>query len=634
MADLPEVYADSTLDAEYRRWAACTGAMLTRHRLDGTFVYASAATKAVLGWEVEELVGKKLGEILHPDDARMMVSEFGELPAHSRPATVTFRLLRKDGTYVWVEAIAGVTPAEESRAAEIITILRDVSDRATIDNQVRRTQETLPSLFDRLPVVIVMLDANGQVFYANRLCETLFGWSLQELRDPDVWRRMYDDPESRGRVEVWAKEPSSEVVEVRTRTKNGRSVVVRWAGVKLGDGSSIGIGIDITARRETEEALHASEARSRELNEQLLETDRRKDEFLAILAHELRNPLAPIANTIEALVRRGTSDPEIARARELIREKTNHLVRLVDDLLDVSRITNGIIQLEIATCDLGEVLRQAVTTSEPLIARASHRLATDFGVRPTRLRGDVVRLVQVFSNLLNNAANFTPPSGQISVSVEHSAGVATVRVRDSGRGIAEQDLPHVFDLFYQAQQPHGAMGIGLSLVRSIVELHGGSVEARSGGPGKGSEFIVRLPALAGQEPETDTPVSAQGDESRSIPLRRRILVVDDDLAVADGFAMLLESMGQEVHVVHDGVSAVDATVRFDPSIVFIDLNMPGIDGYETARRIRALPGSEGRRLIALTGFGRATVGSRMQEAGFDQYLSKPAQPEDLERLFA
>lgn len=634
MADLPELYADPRLDAEYRTWAACTGSMLTRHRLDGTFCYASPASRAILGWEPEEIVGKKLGALLHPDDARMMVSELGKVPAHSRPVAVTFRLLRKDGTYVWVEATAGVAADGEGEPPEIITILRDVSDRATIDNQVRRAQEILPSLFDRLPVVIVFLDKEGLVQYANRHCEALFGWTLQELREPEVWARMYADPERRTVVQGWAKEPTSEVVEIRTQTKSGGSVVVRWAGVKLGDGSSIGIGIDISERLAVEEALRDSEARARGLNEQLLETDRRKDEFLAVLAHELRNPLAPIANAVEALIRKGTSDPDGARARELIREKVDHLVRLVDDLLDVSRITNGIIQLDITTCEIGDVVRQAVTTSQPLLSRAGHRFTLDLGSGPVHLRGDIVRLVQVFSNLLNNAAKFTPPGGEVSLSVGHSGGFVVVRVRDSGRGIVEEDLPHLFDLFFQAGRPHGAMGIGLSLVRSIVELHGGSVEAHSEGPGRGSEFIVRLPALARQETAADATPTVPRSPAPMTPVSHRVLVVDDDLAVADGFAMLLETMGQEVHIVHDGAAAVDATVRFDPSIVFIDLSMPGIDGYEAARRIRALPGSETRRLVAVTGFGRATVERRIREAGFDHYLAKPARPEELERLFA
>jgi len=632
-AVLPDYYVDSHLDSEYRKWAACTGSMLTRHRLDGTFVYCSAASEAVLGWAPGEIVGKKLGELLHPDDARMMVSEFGQTPADPRPRTVTFRLLRKDGTYVWVEATAGVVTEETSGRLEIITILREVSDRPSIDNQLRRAEEILPSLFDRLPVVIVFLDKEGRVQYANNYCENLFGWCVHELSEPDIWQQMYSDSGHRERVQRWAKEPGSEIVDVRTLTKSGKTVVIRWVGVKLADGSSIGIGVDITERSAIEDALRESEARSRGLNEQLLTADRKKDEFLAMLAHELRNPLAPIANAIEALIRKSTDDPDVDRARRLIREKVHHLRRLVDDLLDVSRISQGVIRLDVETCEIDEVLRQAVTMSQPLLDRAGHRLQLDRSAAATRVRGDSVRLVQVFSNLLNNAAKFTPPAGDIAVSVSESGGLVTVRIRDSGIGISQEDLPRVFDLFFQAHA-HGAAGIGLSLVRSIVEMHGGSVEARSDGAGRGSEFIVRLPTTLTPVNGTDASPDVGGLQERAAPRRHRVLVVDDDLAVADGLAMLLESMDQEVHVVHDGNSAVDATVRIDPSIVFIDLSMPNVDGYETARRIRTLPGSERRYLVALTGYGLATVESRIRDAGFDRYLAKPAQPEDLERIFA
>jgi PAS domain S-box-containing protein len=342
-ASVPDDEVDSHLYREYRAWAACTGALLTRHRLDGTLVYCSAASHAVLGWGPEEIVGKKLGEFLHPDDARIMVSEHGQVPSDVRPRTATFRLLRKDGTHVWVEATGAITKKTDESPPEIIAILREVSDRPSIDNQLRRA----------------------------------------------------------------------------------------W---------------------------------------------------------------------------------------------------------------------------------------------------------------------------------------------------------DSGVGISEEDLPRVFDLFFRARW-HGAAGIGLSLVRSVVEMHGGSVEARSDGVGRGSEFIVKLPTLAEYARE-DEAVEVEPRAEPEALRSHRVLVVDDDPAVADGFAMLLESMGQEVHVVHGGNSAVDATVRIDPSIVFIDLSMPGMDGYETARRIRGLPGVKPCRLVALSGYGLATVESRIRDAGFDGYVAKPARPEDLEEIFA
>jgi len=635
MPDRPEQEAEARLGGEYVKWATSTGAMLTRHRFDGTISYVSGASRTIVGWDPEELVGKKLRDYLHAEDARVIVKELGKSPPENQTATVTCRLLRKDGTYGWVEATGGVTVGEDGASPEIITIFHDVSGRGNIDNQVRRAQEVLRSIFERIPMVIAILDREGTLQYINRYCEALFGWSLKELQAPGAWERMYKDPEPREQAQQWAKEPAPGVVELRTRTKSGGSVAMRWIGTKLGDGGSVGIGIDISGRLAAEEALRESEAHARALNDQLLEADRRKNEFLAILAHELRNPLAPIMNNIDALLRRQNGDAETTRLHELIREKAKHLIRLIDDLLDVSRITNGVIHLEHTICDIGEVLRQAVTTSQPLFERGRQRLVMDNGPHPVRVRGDSVRLVQVFSNLLGNAAKFTPAGGDIAVSVTASGDFIDVRIRDAGKGIAPEALPHVFDLFFQTPHPHGAMGIGLFLARTIVELHGGTIEAQSEGEGSGAEFIVRLPRLAAEDAGAEaSECLAPPKETAGNGRCRRVLVVDDDPAVADGFALLLESMGQEVQVVHDGLAAVDATTRFDPEIVFIDLSMPGLDGYETARRIRSLPASETRRLVALTGFGRANVELQLREAGFDQYLAKPAQPEDLERLLA
>lgn len=634
MSDLAEQEGHARVEDEYLDWAACTGAMLTRHRFDGIIRYATGATRAILGWEPEELVGRKLREFLHADDARVIIREFGKTPPQQQTATVTFRLLRKDGTHVWVEATGGVTRAKDGESPEIVAVLRDVSQRGSIDNQVRRAHEVLRSIFERIPLVITILDRDGKLQYINRYSETLFGWSLQELQAPNAWEMMYDDSQIRERAQQWAKELPPGVVDLWTRTKSGKTVAMRWVGVKLADGGTVGIGIDISARLAAEEALQESERHARALNERLLEADRRKNEFLAILAHELRNPLAPILNTVDAILRRQSGDAETTRLHELIREKAQHLVRLIDDLLDVSRITNGIIRLEHSICDIGELLRQSITTSQPLLEQGRHRLIVDNEPHPARVRGDVVRLVQVFSNLIGNAAKFTPAGGDIAVSVTSAGDFVDVRIRDAGKGIAPEALPCVFDLFFHTQQPHGAMGIGLFLARTIVELHGGTIEARSEGEGKGAEFVVRLPRLTAEDAGAKASELPPPKETPGNGRCRRVLVVDDDPAVADGFALLLESMGQEVRVVHDGLAAVEATTRFDPEIVFIDLSMPGLDGYETARRIRSLPACETRRLVALTGFGRANVEPRLREAGFDQYLAKPAQPGDLERLLA
>jgi CheY-like chemotaxis protein len=275
-----------------------------------------------------------------------------------------------------------------------------------------------------------------------------------------------------------------------------------------------------------------------------------------------------------------------------------------------------------------------VSTSRPSIEQHGHRFAIELDDGPLRVRGDLVRLVQVLANLLNNAAKFTLPAGNLRLTARRRGNDVEIRVIDDGIGIDAEDLPRVFELFFQTHRPEGAMGIGLALVRSIVELHGGTVEARSAGPGAGSEFIVTLPLLEESAVDAGATVAvASRCVPRSLPTHR-VLVVDDDHAVAEGLAMLLDSLGQRVLVAHDGAAALELMAEFDPDLVFIDLSMPGMDGYETARRTRALPGAEGRRVIALTGYGLATVESRVREAGFDRYIAKPAAIADLESVLS
>jgi len=336
---------------------------------------------------------------------------------------------------------------------------------------------------------------------------------------------------------------------------------------------------------------------------------------------------------VDALSISPPTEPVVAKAVALVREKARHLVRLVDDLLDVSRITRGIIHIQQEPIDLVDVVSQATTTSGPLLDQRGHRLSIRLDSGPLLVRGDGVRLVQVLANLLNNAAKFTSPGGAIRLTVRGDGDRVVLSVRDDGIGIAADDLPRVFELFFQSHRPEGAMGIGLALVRSIVELHGGTVEARSGGLGAGSEFLVTLPRLE-QAPGVDIDRATDGLGAPPPLSAHRVLVVDDDRAVAEGFAMLLDSMGQQVRVAHDGEAALDLVAQFGPDLVFIDLSMPGMDGYETARRMRELPGASGRRVIALSGYGLATVESRVREAGFDCYMAKPATIDELEGVLS
>jgi PAS domain S-box-containing protein len=373
-----------------------------------------------------------------------------------------------------------------------------------------------------------------------------------------------------------------------------------------------GMAIDITDRLRAEEALK--------------EADRRKDEFLAILAHELRNPLAPIQNALSVLGHPHADADSVRDATRIAQRQVQHLTRLVDDLLDVSRIMRGIIELRLESIELATVISRAVETARPTIASGQHELTVSLPTTPVMLRGDPIRLAQVISNLLNNAAKYTPPEGKIGVSAWPEQGEVLIRVEDSGMGIAPDMVSRIFDMFVQgdnsASRAHGGLGIGLALVRRLVEMHGGAVSVQSGGPGMGSEFIVRLPLAIEAEGQAPFPTPATAPRGPALP-KRRILVVDDNVDVATSLAMLLRMSGQEVLVVHDGLSALTAAESHRPDVVVLDLGMPGMDGYDVARRLRRMPETQKVLLVALTGWGQDEDRRRSAEAGFDHHLVKP-----------
>jgi signal transduction histidine kinase len=370
--------------------------------------------------------------------------------------------------------------------------------------------------------------------------------------------------------------------------------------------------------------------------EQLAEMDRRKDEFLATLAHELRNPLAPIRNALHLLRMWGNRGPAAERVHEMMERQVRHMVRLVDDLLEVSRITRGKIELRKERVDLAAVVRSAVETSRPLIEAAHHHLAISLPPEPLILEADAIRLAQVIANLLNNAAKYTEEGGQIWLTARREGGEAAVSVRDSGLGIPADMLPRVFDMFAQVdrtlKRSQGGLGIGLTLARTLVEMHGGRVEARSSGPGQGSEFTVRLP-LAAAESAAGSP--AHGSAPQAVgPSQQRVLVVDDNRDAADSLGMLLKYLGADAYVVYDGPSALEAVRTYRPSIVFLDIGMPGMDGHEVARQVRQEPEFRDVKLIAMTGWGQEEDRRRSQAAGFDHHQVKPANAETLQALLA
>ena len=528
-----------------------------------------------------------------------------------------------DGRWKFLLSVQTQTP--RAWRPDEIELLRNLSERiwlrlerARAEEAHRESEERYRTLFYSIDqgfcVFEVLFDADdtpldyrwlevNPVFERQTGLKDAVGRTARELV-PDLdesWFRIY------GKVAL-----TGEAV----RFENHAPAMGRWFDVfafRVGRPEERRVALlfkDITANKQAEEVLRAA--------------DRRKDEFIATLAHELRNPLAPLSNGLDVL-RMGRTDAEaVQQVSEIMERQVSHLTRLVDDLLEVSRITRGRIELRKAPIDLATVIRSAVENSRPAIDAGGHELAVSLPPGPVILEADAVRLAQIFGNLLNNAAKYTDPGGRIWLDARLDPDEVTVSVRDTGIGLPPDQLSTIFEMFSQIDRSEtrarGGLGIGLSLVRSLVALHGGSIEARSAGLGAGSEFIVRLPRAA---------ATGDGDPAHAEPSRpvsgagHRILIADDNRDAADSLAALLELMGAQVRVAYDGQAALAAFEEYEPAAMLLDIGMPGMDGYEVARCVRAHPAGRDVILVALTGWGQEKDRLRTQMAGFDRHLLKP-----------
>jgi signal transduction histidine kinase len=389
---------------------------------------------------------------------------------------------------------------------------------------------------------------------------------------------------------------------------------------------------------EANRALQKEIAERGRIEQALKQADRHKDEFLAMLAHELRNPLAPIRNAVQIMRTKALPDPQLAWTRDVIDRQLGHLTRLVDDLLDVSRITRGKINVACEPLSLETLVARALETVSPLIAEKNHDLKVDLPADKLTVEGDLTRLTQVIGNILANAVKYTDAHGQILLRVREDGPFVEIRVRDNGIGIPPELLPRVFDLFTQVdratERAPGGLGIGLALVRNLVEMHGGTVTAHSEGSSRGSEFVVRLPRVQGREmpPSKTPPASAHDGAAAAAPRGRRILIVDDNRDALESLATLMEMAGHEVATAADGEAALAIAARSQPEVVLLDLGLPRLDGYEVSRRIRAQEWGKHMVLVALTGWGQAEDRRRTREAGFDSHLVKPLNLDVLTEL--
>jgi PAS domain S-box-containing protein len=507
------------------------------------------------------------------------------------------------------------------------SISRHASAAEQAEQALRESEQRFKTLTSRAPVGIFQTDEKGNCLFVNeRWCE-MAGMSAAQARGQGWANALHPDDRQRVYREWYdAAERGTEFAnEYRFQTPDGRITWLSGSGIALrGDTGKItgymGTVTDITQLKLAEETLIAA--------------DRRKDEFLATLAHELRNPLAPIRNSLE-IFKIAPADKELLHgAREIMERQLSHLVRLVDDLLDVSRITRDKLELRKQRVELASILYQAVEACRPLIDSFDQELDMNLTDQPVHLDADPVRLAQVFGNLINNACKYTERNGHISVSAEQLEHEVVVNVKDDGMGIPAEKLQQVFEMFAQVdhslEQSHGGLGIGLTLAKRLVEMHGGSIQALSDGPGQGSEFIVRLPTrVASGDIESSPSEDALGASGP-----RKALVVDDNVDSATSLALLLQLSGHETRTAYGGAEAIETAETFAPDLILLDIGMPQISGYDVCRMIRARPWGEKVLIIALTGWGQDEDRRRSKEAGFDGHLVKPVDPAALAKLFS
>ncbi len=596
--------------------------------LDGIITSWNAGAERLFGYTSEEAIGQPITIIIPPDrhdEERAILEQIrsGKRLQHMETVRVSKRGERLDISVT-------ISPIRDP-AGRIIgasKVARDISARKRAMDLLRESEARFRFLAETIPSIVWTAAPDGKVTYANQRWFEFCGIpDLERATSLPELTVHPDDLERCTKAWQWHLRKGRDFeIELRHRRYDGeyRWFVARAVPFRDARGeilSWFGTTTDIHDQKEMEETLR--------------QADRRKDEFLATLAHELRNPLAPIRNALHIMRLKGDDPATVDQARRIMDRQLGQLVRLVDDLLDVGRITRGKLELRRERIEFGAVIRNAVDASRPLIEAAGHHLDVSLMPGPVYLDADPVRLAQVLSNLLNNAAKYMDRGGKIWLTTAaDGAEAVVVTVRDQGIGIPAEALPSVFEMFTQVdgslERSHGGLGIGLTLAKQLVELHGGSIHARSEGVGRGSEFSVRLPIVLTVHREA--PVVEKPD---SLGHRTyRILVADDNHDTAESMGMMLRLMGNEVRTVRDGLQAIEETAAFRPDLVVLDIGMPRLNGYDAARRIREQSWGSGVILVALTGWGQEEDKRRATEAGFDLHFTKPVSATDFEQLMA
>ena len=593
------------------------------------------AAERIFGYQGEEVIGQNV-KMLMPEPYRgehdSYISNYlrtGQAKIIGIGREVVGR--RKNGAEFPMELAISEFRLGEDRF--FTGIVRDITERKQAESELRDAAERMRSVVNHVVDGIITIDERGNIESYNPAAQKIFGYERDEVIGRNV-KMLMPEPyhtEHDGYLENYLGTGRAKIIgigrEVIGKRKNGSVFPMELAVSEFHIRQRryfTGIVRDITERKRLQDELQ-------QRVHDLADADRQKNEFLAMLSHELRNPIAPMRNALYLIkAMGGAASGDMAELQQMMERQMQQLVRLVDDLLDVSRIIRGKIDLRRERMDLLQAVLRASETARPVLDANGHVLDLSLPEGPLWVTGDMVRLAQVIANLLTNAGKYTHRASRIALEVRREGAQVLITVRDPGEGISGELLPRIFDLFVQGDhalaRSQGGLGIGLTLVKRLVEMHEGTVEARSEGKGKGSEFSIRLPALV----EATAARGAQPGAALAGGPSRRVLVVDDNLDAADSIGKLLKLFGHDVRCVYDGVAALATVKDYQPEVVVLDIGLPEMDGYEVAKRMRAMPQLQNTRIVAVTGYGQEDDRRRSRDAGFDQHLTKPVDPEVLQ----
>lgn len=586
----------------------------TEHR----YRFVNAAYSIRFGGRVEDVLGRSVAEILG-EKVWAEIKPYRERVLRGETLDYEVDVERTPGFEQRMHCVLNPARAADGCVIGYVVAITDITDR----KRVAEAHDLLAAIVESSDDAIISMTPDGRVTLWNAGAARLFGYTADEMIGQTI-SRLSPPPERQTLLDGINAGDTVRQYETVWVTKHGGhlDISLSAAGMRDTSGRIIGVTLvvrDISRTKQTEAAMQRSQ-------DALRDADRRKDEFLALLAHELRNPLAPLVNSVELLRPVAADNPALQRIRGMMDRQLKQLARLVDDLLDVSRISRGRFELQRAPLSVRLAIEAAVEACHSLIAARGHHLSVTLSNEPLLVLGDFARLTQVFANLLSNSAKYTDPGGRIEVMLRRDNNDAVVTVADTGIGIPSESLDLVFDMFSQVQahKEHagGGLGIGLALVRSLVEMHHGRVKAQSEGPGRGSLFTISLPLLRDAVPP---PPAAPTADLHQVPKRtaRRILIADDNADAAESLAGILRSHGHEIAIAADGRRAVELAGTYRPQIIFMDLGMPHLDGLQATRQIRAQPWGKSIFIAALTGWGQPGDRDRSRQAGMDMHLVKP-----------